>query len=552
MSRPRHLPPPTKFAPMAAAAKYAPKPAAAPRAPARAGTPPPPPPNTPPRHPPPAVPAHRAAAQPKPAAMPISAPRVGQAAPQAVPRPRHAPPPIVWRQAAQPRMSPQALRSPAGSLAARPAAAPAAGAGVVQPWRNYIPDWMRHGIAVGAGAIAGTAAFVYTPGWSAQNRWATALATSTTAFGLTEWALRPPNYARLFSTEINNQSTFYQDVDRRLNIGATFDDDENQLNVRGTSLLDAANRLRVRERQQRELAGSAYAYGRDIFDATIPNHIQKNALWRIWMARASGGRTHAGARVGRNFQDRVATTLARVIATAPGYTLLYQVDNEAKALNIPIGFEEEEAGAKFNLSVTPHFNEDETALAGLTVTVPAAGEYDDAQSFKRSNWGGEIGYTVNQTGRRLTAAPLDTDLFHEFVHAAHYLAMERRRQTAVGNFVNELAAYRGLTGGANPVIRQQDKVSETTTIHRSQSLEDLRQIVKGEARSRMGLDAEPYYQQARNLKTIRQIAETAEIPSENTYRVAIGLAPRQDHRGLTFTRDEGYVFHSRTAPIEVI
>jgi len=550
MNRPRHLPPPTKFAPLAAAAKYAPKPAA-PRAPARPGAPPPPFAKARPRHLPPAVPALRVTAQPKPAAPPISAPRFGPVAPPPAARPRHAPPAVVWRQTAQPRMPPQAPRPPAAPLAARTAVAPPAGAGVVQPWRNYIPDWLRHSIAAGAGAVAGTAAFVYTPDWSLQNRAAAALATSTTAFGLTEWALRRPNYARSFSAQINNQATFYQDIERRLNTGASFDEDENQLTVSGASLWDAANRLRARERQQRELAGTAYAYGREIFDATIPNHVQKNALWRTWMARASGGRTHAGGRVGRDFRDRVATTLARVIATAPGYTLLHQVDAQARELTIPIDFEEEEAGAKFNLSVTPNFDDDETALTGLTVTVPAAGEYDDAQSFKRSNWGGEIGYNVRHTGRRLTAAPLDTDLFHEFVHAAHYLAMERRRQNAVGNFVNELAAYRGLVSGFNPVLRQQDKVSEATTIHRSASLKDLRRIALEEAGDYTGTGVNPHHQLAQYLKTIRKIAETAQIPSENTYREAIGLAPRQDHRGLTLT-NEGYTLHSLTAPIEVV
>ena len=541
MNRLRHPPPPTRFAPMAAAAKYAPKPAAPVRVPARPGVPPPPP----------AVPALRAAAQPKPVATGVPAPGFAPAAPPVAARRRHAPPAVVWRQAAQPRMAARPPRPPAGPVAGRTVPAPFSGSGVVQPWRNYIPAWARHGIAGVAGAVAGTAAIAYTPDWSIRGRAAAGIGTAVAVRELTEWALRPTDYAGTFSAQINNQATFYQDIDRRLNTGTAFTAAENRLDVPAASLRDAANRLRAREREQRALVGTAYAWGLDIFDATIANHVQKNALWRRWMARASGGRTRAGGRVGRGFRDRVATTFARVIATAPGYTLLHQVDAEATALAIPINFVEETAGAAFNLSVTHALNLAGNALASLTVTVPAAGEYDDAQSFKRSNLRTLVGYDVTQTGRHLTAAPLDTDLFHEFVHAAHYLAIERRRQSLIGNFVNEVAAYRSLVSGHNLVLAEQDTVAESATIHRSASLGDLRQVMLGEAARYAGTGVNPHAQGAQNIHLIDQIATAANIPAENTYRAIIGLPPRQDHRGLT--RSGGtYTNPSWAAPIQVV
>jgi hypothetical protein len=431
---------------------------------------------------------------------------------------------------------------PAGSVA-RPPVPPGA-AGVVQPWQNYIPTWLRRSVAVAAGAVAGTAAYAYTPGSLATRRTAAGAAGLVVA-GVTDWMLQPPDYAAAFSRQINNQAAFYGDIDRRLNAGATFNTNADTLTVRRVALQDAATRLRQREREQRALVGAAHAWGRPIFDATIPNHANKNALWRAWMARAGGA-------AGGGFSERVGTTLARIIATAPGFTLMQQVDAQATALGIPIDFVEEAAGAGFNLVVAPGFNAGRTALTSLTVRVPAGVQYDDAQSFKRSNRrqnGG--GHDVRQLGEHLTAAPIDTDLFHEFVHAAHYLDMERRRQAGGGAFAADLGHYDTPVGG-DVVSNLQDEVAEAATIHRSASLGDLRQLALNRAPGHPGGAAapdNPYTALAASIHAIDQLATGAGIPAENDYRVAIGLAPRQDHRALRLGR-RGYEHTSADAPIE--
>jgi len=432
---------------------------------------------------------------------------------------------------------------------------------VVQLWRNYIPDWARQSLATVAGVAAGATAFIYTPG-SLTTRGTIATGTGVAVGALTDRALRPTNYAAAFSAQITDQARFYQDIDNRLNAGTTFNRVTNTLDVPGASLRDAAGRLLAREREQRELVGTAYAWGLDIFDATIANHAQKNQLWRAWMARARQGRTRTGNAVGRGFRDRVATTLARIIATAPGFTLMQHVDREATALQIPIDFIEETAGAAFNLSVRAVHNPAGTALLRIEVTVPAGAQYSDVQSFKRANWwrGRHRGYDVTRTGDELTAAPLDTDLFHEFVHAAHHLAMERRRRgvTRIGrrardrNFAAEVRAYRAQVGGHNPVLGEQDTVAEAVTIHRTRSLGDLRGLMLNDARNYAGGGANPHTQGAQDIATISQIATGARIPAENTYRAAIGLAPRQDHRGLTLANNGTYSLPSWIAPVNVV
>jgi hypothetical protein len=46
------------------------------------------------------------------------------------------------------------------------------------------------------------------------------------------------------------------------------------------------------------------------------------------------------------------------------------------------------------------------------------------------------------------------------------------------------------------------------------------------------------------------IARGGNIPSENDYRQAIGLAPRQDHRALTLTG--GHYVHASAVPMTVV
>ena len=459
----------------------------------------------------------------------------------------------------------------------------------VQRWPKSIPGWARRTLTGAAGLIGGAAGYLLTPGTMTQR----AVAATTTGLAgaaLAHRALPPATpttrpvvagAAATFSEQLRGQRDFHRDIDQRLNHHATFAPDkeypeeESALNVPSGNVTDVAKRLRDRETEQRRLIGPVNEAGGDIFDDTIDHHEEKNQLWRDWTARAAAGTTQntptgvlgrawnnvssrlSGSRpdsVDQDFRDRTATTLARVIGTESGHKLMDHVHRQAKDLGIPIHFVEEKAGAAFNMSVSPGMNEDQTALQHLTVTVPAAGEYDDAQSFKRAHGG-----DVTRTGETLTAAPLDTDLFHEFVHAAHYLAMERRRRTAAESgdrptFTDDYQAYQHSIGGKQSVLGEQDKVSEASTIHRSPSLNDLRGLLEHNAREASGdehksRDAEQDHARhnasassAAAVKHIDQLARDAAIPAENTYRDEIGLQPRQDHRALSLTKDGEYEY----------
>jgi hypothetical protein len=368
----------------------------------------------------------------------------------------------------------------------------------------------------------------------------------------TEYLLAPPSSddARAFSASVRGQSSFYRDIDRRLNRGAQFSGATNTLTVQDTALQDAAARLRAREQDQRRHVAAVRAAGNGIFDTTITNHAAKNALWNTWMGLAAAAQNRAGLAVGAGFSTRAGTTLARIIATDVGFNLLTQVHAQAGALNIPIQFIKEDAGHGYNLYVEPVYNHARTQLNSLNVIVPPGAQYDDAQSFKRSNRRGPGGHNAQQLGEHITAAPIDTDMFHELVHAAHYLEMERARQAGVGNFVAENAAYDEQVGGPQTVLGEQDQVAEAATIHRANSFQNLRALVRqNELAFHGGIN--PHQQLRQGMDDIAAvIVRGGNIPAENSYRQAIGLAPRQDHRALTLTGG-GYVHGSGGAPITV-
>jgi hypothetical protein len=444
---------------------------------------------------------------------------------------------------------------------------------VVQLWPS-LPRWARAPLATAAGALAGAAGFYFTPG-TLRERGAAAATTGLTAGALAYHALRPsapaprpvaPNAARTFSHAVRNRADFHRDLDRHLNSGTSFEDDKDYpgeastLKVPGRHVTDVTQALRQQEQAQQELVGPVNEARGDIYDDTIEHHQAKNDLWRAWTARAAAGTTRNeasnplartwnrashrwnqrdGDPVDQDFRDRTATTLARVIGTRSGHALMHHVHSEAADLGIPINFVEEKEGAAFNLSVSPGLNAEGTALRHLNVTVPSAGQYHDAQSFKRSHADGKGGGDVTQTGHALTAAPLDTDMFHEFVHAAHYLAMERRRRTAQASdrpetFAEDNAAYHVGLGGSQAVLGAQDNLAEASTIHRSGSLHNLGALVEHNATDEHSHPEVRALQQnaANAIGRIDTMAQEAHIPAENTYREEIGLLPRQDHRAL--------------------
>jgi hypothetical protein len=478
---------------------------------------------------------------------------------------------------------PMSARADAANRLGRYAVAPAppiqtmrdhtpAAPAVVQRWPKSIPGWARRTLTGAAGLIGGAAGFFLTPGTLPQRVGAaatTGLAGAALAHRLLPPATTPAN---TFSQQLRGQRDFHRDIDRRLNHQASFEpdpqypDEESMLRVPSRNVTHVAERLRNREAEQRRLVGPINEAGGDIFDDTIQHHDAKNQLWRDWTARAAAGTTknvpadmpgqasgsassqadgHQRNAVDRDFRDRTATTLARIIGTESGAALMHHVHTQANNLGIPIHFVEDEANAKFNLSVDAGMNEHRTALQHLTVNVPAAGKYNDAQSFKRSHADGD----VRRMGGALTAAPLDTDMFHEFVHAAHYLAMERRRRAAAASdepetFARDYEAYQHGVGGQQPVLSAQDKVSEASTIHRSSSLNDLQGLLEHNA-ERAVQDSERPDQSASAagaMRHIDRIAQHAHIPAENTYREEIGLQPRQDHRALRLSQDGEYEY----------
>ena len=428
--------------------------------------------------------------------------------------------------------------------------------GVLQAYLGDLPTWNRRLVSGVAGIVAGTGAFFLgrDPDRDLWDRLMAALATGVVVGTAIDQALALPSkgYARRFSANIRSRRKFHADIDRRLNLRSSFDQEE--LTVSSKSLEDAAGRLRDREEDQKRYVSRALkARGGigDIFDTRINNSAQKNSLWKRWV----GNLAEASVRYHRpDFETRVATSLARIIAQDQGYSLLTDVWSRTENPEIQVRFEEQARDAPFNLGVTlltemeRDINSDNESrpLTTLKVEVPATGKYDDAQSFKRAYYLDEGGYDASKVGNRLTAAPIDVDFFHEFVHARHLLAL--RDEERIEKYENLYDRYHREIGGKNAVLVGQDRVSEFTTIHRASDRKIIRSLLNQEREQRTD---EPgifsnYCETIRDLDRIEQIVEG--IPSENDFRIAVGLAPRQDHRAVRLEHGE-FVHSGWRAPI---
>ncbi|MEM9022677.1 MAG: hypothetical protein AAGB22_02985, partial [Bacteroidota bacterium] len=226
--------------------------------------------------------------------------------------------------------------------------------------------------------------------------------------------------------------------------------------------------------------------------------------------------------------------------------LMDQVRAMSGNLNIPLVYEEADPGSGFNLSVTPQYADNQTDLQALQVTVPSTNRYTDGQSFKRVSALQPNGHTdVDNLGERISVSPIDTDLFHEFSHALHYLHFEDRRRNGDPGYQQDKANYKSFLGGRHDVMRQQDRVSEARAIHRDRSYTDLNQIMGGMADP---LDAQdPFTAASQAMNHVQQATQNA--PAENAFRNAIGLSPRQDHRALRLGQDGQYIMESLDYPI---
>lgn len=101
------------------------------------------------------------------------------------------------------------------------------------------------------------------------------------------------------------------------------------------------------------------------------------------------------------------------------------------------------------------------------------------------------------------------------------------------------------------VLPEQDTLAEAATIHRSASLMNLHTLMAGNAAAWGHGPPNPHVTTAANTALIDGIATAANIPSENEYRAAIGLSPRQDHRALILTGGH-YQMGSWNSPINVV
>jgi len=461
-------------------------------------------------------------------------------------------------------MGAQALQMARSAGRAAGPARPAAGQGkVIQAWGLGLGSLTRNRLSLGVGTLAAIGGAVALGPVGLLAGAAGLMAN----YGLK----KATNESTLFSEEMRGQQAFHQSIDAQLDATTTHPVSPiygPHLSTTNAGLTAAGQRLRERELRQRALVQSAHAGGRDIYDGTIQNHRAKNALWRQWMQRVGQGTKADNTPVDADYTARVGTTLARMIATQHGHRLMQHLHTQSGALNVPIRFNERTPGAPFNMTAGADLPADRSSLRGIDVSVPAAGEYHDAQSFKRAN---HPVHGVMTEGTGLTAAPLDTDLFHEFVHASHYMAMEQRRQalpspsnrtTKAGkakarrdraaHFQADNAAYHGGIGGMNPVLGRQDNLAEASTIHRRGSVGDIRAAMDGERLAAAPQYRAGYQGSIDNIDRMQTIIANngQPLPAENDYRAAIGLRARQDHRGVSLN-GANYDSHLPTEGVDV-
>ncbi|MEM9022678.1 MAG: hypothetical protein AAGB22_02990 [Bacteroidota bacterium] len=340
--------------------------------------------------------------------------------------------------------------------------------------------------------------------------------------------LQQPVDSGSFSANLNTRAAFNQELEDHVNLGSNYDAQNQQLTVSADRLNEAAQALDAREAAQRGYVQQALNQQQPLFNNTINNHGNKNVLWQQLLGDVDQGQNSQGQPMSDAVKLKAKTSLARMVGTDEGFDLMSQIQQMSGQMGIPIEYVEDDQGQEFNLTAEPVWNPQQQGhLQSLRVTLPADGRYTDSQAFKRvSNV--QNGVTdVQNLGDRLSVSPIDTDVFHEFTHALHYLNFEQRRQQAAQGHQNDQANYDiGLFG--TEVLQQNDDVAEARTIHRNQSFTDLSQIVGGMAQAQNAQD--PFFERQQAMNGVLNATQNA--PSENTFRDAIGLAPRQEHRAM--------------------
>lgn len=339
-----------------------------------------------------------------------------------------------------------------------------------------------------------------------------------------------------FIGNLNNRSNYLQELENHINIGSNFDPGTNTLNVSDARIQEAAVHLNQGFNAQTTHISNALnaAPNPNIYDASIANHVLKNALWNTMKAQIDAGvRTTVAAPMAPQVKLKAKAALAQIISTNTGHDVFNQVNQLSGTLGIPINYIEEDNQVDFNLYVTPVYGA-HNALVSLTVTLPPDHLFNDSQSFKRINdLNADGSSNMGVLGRRISVSPVDTDLLHEFTHALHYLTFEDRRRNAVANAAQDNTSYDLGTGG-HIVLGNQDNAAEARTIHRNQSFGNLGAIANGLIDPTIPATAEQYAAFA-HLAPI-----TATIPTENDYRAELGIGARQDHRAMRVNGHEKF------------
>jgi hypothetical protein len=337
-----------------------------------------------------------------------------------------------------------------------------------------------------------------------------------------------------FSANLRARPAFNKELETHINKESTEDPATHTLTVSQDRLNAAGVRLNAREQAQRAHVQHALVPGNpDLFDATIPQHQEKNALFNQMHGTIDQGINSRGAMDPR-VKLKAKTSLAQIIGTGKGHALMQQIQQLSARLHVGIDYIEDDQATEFNLTVTPVYGgATPEQLTGLEVRVPSDHRYDDAQSFKRvsdKTWRGNT--NVDKVGTRVSPSPIDSDLFHEFAHGLHYLKMEERRQQhGSAGYKEDKKAYDSNIGGPE-VANANHEVAEARTIHRNSSFGDLnasigRKIVPGNR-------GNAFFAEMQGDMT-RTASYTQDAPAENNFREEIGLSARQDHKAMRLT-----------------
>jgi hypothetical protein len=339
-----------------------------------------------------------------------------------------------------------------------------------------------------------------------------------------------------FSANLLARPAFNKELEEHINKENTHDPTTQTLTVSQDRLNAAGLRLNAREQAQRTHVQQALVPGSpDLFDATIPQHQQKNLLFNQMHGTIDQGVNSLGP-MDPGVKLKAKTSLAQIIGTGKGHALMQQIRQLSARLHVGINYIEDDQATEFNLTVTPIYaGATGDQLITLEVRVPSNAHYDDAQSFKRvggKTWRGNT--DVEHVGTRVSPSPIDSDLFHEFAHGLHYLKMEERRQQpghgAVG-YKGDKKAYDASIGGT-PVASANKEIAEARTIHRNRSFDDLnksigKKIVPGNRTNAVLGEL--------HTDMTRTASYTQDAPAENDFRAEIGLSARQEHKAMRLT-----------------